>query len=227
MTYTVASSCVCTSPLAVMTIEGLHDFVKVSISASFKSFLLIICIDAPESTTNSLSSGLIVDGEGRLQFSEGPLLRRPSFINIPFWVAWWVCAYNGSYFSACRLRGVWLSCLVFTGISDAVEDSATGVLSVHRETKFIIGFDFAVTLSSPESFCVLFDITSEHSAERKWLMSNKHKRWFHSSRVKFPLVSLQLGIWCQCNWFGFWGPNWFDRRTNQEQLCGFWKHVSL
>ena len=37
LTYTVASSCVCTSPLAVMTIVRLHDFVKVSISASFKS----------------------------------------------------------------------------------------------------------------------------------------------------------------------------------------------
>ena len=38
LTHTVASSCVCTSPLAVMTIVGLHDFVKVSTSASFKSF---------------------------------------------------------------------------------------------------------------------------------------------------------------------------------------------
>ena len=38
LTYTVASSCVCSSPLAVMTIVGLHDFVKVSISASLKSF---------------------------------------------------------------------------------------------------------------------------------------------------------------------------------------------
>ena len=53
-----------------MTIVGLHDFVKVSISASFKSFLLIICIDAPESTTNSRSSGLRVDA-GRHLFSEG------------------------------------------------------------------------------------------------------------------------------------------------------------
>ena len=34
-------------------------------------FLLIMCIDAPESTTNSLSSGLRVDGAGRHQFSEG------------------------------------------------------------------------------------------------------------------------------------------------------------
>ena len=39
----------------------------------------------------------------------------------------------------------------------------------------IVGLDFAVTLSSPESFCVLFDITSEHSAELIWLILNKHK----------------------------------------------------
>ena len=54
-----------------MAIVGLHDFVKVSISAEIKSFLLIMSIDAPESTTNSLSSGLRFDGAGRHQFSEG------------------------------------------------------------------------------------------------------------------------------------------------------------
>ena len=48
-----------------MTIVGLHDFVKVSIS-----FLLIICIDAPESTTNSRSSGFSFNA-GRHLFSEG------------------------------------------------------------------------------------------------------------------------------------------------------------
>ena len=69
LTHTVASSCVCTSPLAVMNIVGLHDFVKVSISASLKSFLLIIYIDAPESTTNSRSSSLRVDASKHL-FSE-------------------------------------------------------------------------------------------------------------------------------------------------------------
>ena len=56
--------------LAAMTIAGLHNFVKVSISAEFKSFLLIMCIDAQESTTNSRSSGLRVDA-GRHLFSEG------------------------------------------------------------------------------------------------------------------------------------------------------------
>ena len=33
--------------------------------------VLIICMDAPESTTNSLSSGFIVHGVGRHLFSEG------------------------------------------------------------------------------------------------------------------------------------------------------------
>ena len=57
-----------------MTIAGLHDFVKVSNAAEFKSFLLIMCIDAPGSTTKSLSSGLIVDGAGRLLFYVSPLI---------------------------------------------------------------------------------------------------------------------------------------------------------
>ena len=95
-----------------------------------------------------------------------------------------------SYISVCALRGLWLSCLVFPGLSDAVDDRAGGGLSMLRAIKLIIGLDFAVTLSSPDSFCVLFDITSEHSAELKWLMLNKHKRWFHSSRMTFPLVNM-------------------------------------
>ena len=66
----MASSCVCTSPLAVMTVVGLLDVVEVSISAEFKSFLLIMCNDAPESTINSLSSGYRVD-TGKHLFSEG------------------------------------------------------------------------------------------------------------------------------------------------------------
>ena len=67
----MASSCVCTSPLAVMTVERLHHCVKVSNSAEFKSILLIMCIDPPESTTNSRSSGFRFDGAGRHLFSEG------------------------------------------------------------------------------------------------------------------------------------------------------------
>ena len=47
-----------------MTIVGRHDFVKVPTSAEFKSLLQVMWIDAPESTTNSRSSGLRFDGAG-------------------------------------------------------------------------------------------------------------------------------------------------------------------
>ena len=58
-------------------------------SAEFKSFVLIMCIDAPESTTNSLSTGLRVHGAGRHQF---PKVRRMLFYVSPlilgcFWPA--------------------------------------------------------------------------------------------------------------------------------------------
>ena len=95
--------------------------------------------------------------------------------------------------TVCGLRGNWLSCL---GFLRAFWCSSSNIRSP------IIGFDFAVILSSPDSFCVLFDITSEQSAELKWLMLRKHKRWFHSSRVKFPLVSMSA------SWFH--GVNVFD-----------------
>ena len=54
-----------------MTVVALSDVVKLSISAEFKSFLLIMCIDPPESTAISRSSSLRFHGAGRHLFSEG------------------------------------------------------------------------------------------------------------------------------------------------------------
>ena len=51
----------------------------------------------------------------------------------------------------------------FPGLSDVEDARFEGAF----EIKLIIGLDFAVTPSSLDSFCVLFDITSEHSAELK------------------------------------------------------------
>ena len=95
--------------------------------------------------------------------------------------------------------------------------------------KLIIGFDFAVTLSSPESCCTLFAIASEQTVELIWLMLNKHKRWFHSSRVKFPLVTMSAS-WFLVSMYLIWifGVQIDSiETTNQQQLCGFLKHVSL
>ena len=102
------------------------------------------------------------------------------------------CTFN-------ELRGTsWLSELVFPGFSGAVEASTVGSLTRHRETKFVIGFDFAVTLSSPASSCVLFDITSRLLMELKW-----HKRWFHSSREKFPFLSMSAS-WFWVSMYLIW-----------------------
>ena len=87
-----------------------------------------------------------------------------------------------------------------TGLSDAVEASTSGFLSLHRETKFIIGFDFAVTLSSPASFCVIFDITSEQigKTEMANCYTNTKDDSIHHVR-NFPWsVCLRVGFWCQC-----------------------------
>ena len=54
-----------------MTFVGVLETLTVSNSAAFKSFLLSMCMEAPESTTNSLSSGLIDNGAGRHHTSEG------------------------------------------------------------------------------------------------------------------------------------------------------------
>ena len=107
------------------------------------------------------------------------------------------CTFN-------ELRGTfWLSDLVFSKLSDAVEANTFGSFTLYRKTKFIIGFDFAVTLSSPASSCVLFDIASRLLMELKWLMLNKHKRWFHSSHVKFPFVNMSAS-WFLVSMYLIW-----------------------
>ena len=109
----------------------------------------------------------------------------------------------------------------FPGLPDAVEDSAAGALSLLRAIRFIIGLDFAVTLSSPEPFLRSFDITSEQSAELKWLMLNKHKRLFHSSRVKFPLVSMSAS-WLLVSRYLIW-ILWSQLlRSNNQSRATLW-----
>ena len=66
LTYTVASSFDCTSPLAVAIVVGFWETFTVSNSAEFKSFRLNTCIGAPVSTKNSRSFGFVSDGAGSL-----------------------------------------------------------------------------------------------------------------------------------------------------------------
>ena len=57
---------------------------------------------------------------------------------------------------------------------------------------------------------------------------NKHKKWFHSSRMKFPLVQMSASWFLESTYlFESCGRKWFCRIASQEQLCGSWKHVTL
>ena len=109
-----------------------------------------------------------------------PHLRKPFFVSIPIWVA---SVNHRSPSSRLLLIPRAQKYLTFRsgfpGLSDAVEKSTFGSLTLYRETKFIICFDFVVILSSLASCCVLFDINSKQVVKLKWLMLNKHKRWFH------------------------------------------------
>ena len=80
--------------------------------------------------------------------------------------------------------GSWYPYEVLKGFDEVEDDTTEGILAV----KFIIGLDLAVTRSSPDSCWSLFAIAAEQTVELKWLMLNKHNKWFHSSRVKFPSV---------------------------------------
>ena len=71
LTYTVASSLISTSPLTVTTVVGLLEALAVPNSAELRSFLLTLCMLAPEPTTNSLSSGCIVDAASKTHSSVG------------------------------------------------------------------------------------------------------------------------------------------------------------
>ena len=94
----------------------------------------------------------------------------------------------------------------------------------------VVGFDFATTLSSPSCSCILFAIVLrqlvklkfwEQQSKLKWLILNRWRRFFHPSRVKFPLVNMSATwCWCRCNGFGSSGPDQFCQTTNPEQLCG-------
>ena len=95
---------------------------------------------------------------------------------------------------------------------------------IARPNLFIISFDFAVTLSSPESSCVLFDIAMYLLKELTWLMLYKHKRWFPSSLVKFPFVSMSANWFLVsmyfCIWFGFFGSKFI--RSNIQSSATLW-----
>ena len=61
---------------------------------------------------------------------------------------------------------------LFPGLNEFEDDTTDGVLA----TRFIIGFDFDVTRSSPDSCSARFTIAAVQTVELKWLMLNMHNK---------------------------------------------------
>ena len=101
------------------------------------------------------------------------------------------------------------------------------MLSLHRATKFIIGFDFAVTISSPES--LLCSFRHHFRTINKTEMANVKQ----TQMIPFITCEISLGQHvCKL----VFGVNVFDldfgvqidsiEQPIKSNSVGFWKHVS-
>ena len=91
-----------------------------------------------------------------------------------------------------------------TGLLDAIGLDAVEELVAMEEDRFIAaGRDLDTTRSSSSCSCIFFAIVKQllklkflvQQVELKWLVLNKGRRSFHSSRAKFPLVKMSAS-WC-------------------------------
>ena len=102
---------------------------------------------------------------------------------------WFESSAEGLSVLAIRLK-LWLCAISTTGPFDALELCAVEELAtVFESNRFNVGLDFSiffVLLFLPVSFSTFW----VQLAELKMLILNKRRRWFHSSRVKLPSVSM-------------------------------------
>ena len=75
------------------------------------------------------------------------------------------------------------------------------------------------------SFRHRFD--TDDGAEMAYVEQTQKTVPFITCAISLGQYVCELVFWCQYIWFESWDPNWFYQITNPEELCGFWKHVSL
>ena len=181
-----------------MTIVGLHDFVKVSISGLLKSFLLIMCIDAPESTTNSLSSGFNVDA-GKHLFSK---VEKNVALSCSFKFNTLLASFHAASRAPCSCHSVssWDRSSKFWSVGAALMRFTWANISERR----ILVPNFSVTYNG---FCEFY--TSDWFPcvwalpQNRWRLRRLHvwkdttqmscARWSTSSRSSFQLMT---GVSC-------------------------------
>ena len=148
-----------------------------------------------------------------------PLLRRPRTTIIHFWITCWgeSIRFPWSIIFHNRFPRILISVPCLPGFDEVEDDTIEGILAV----KFIIGLDFAVTRSSPDSCWTRFAIAAEQTVELKWLILNKLNKWFHSSRVKFPLVRMSAS-WFLVSMYLIWILESRLIRSNNQSSATLW-----
>ena len=110
------------------------------------------------------------------------------------------------------IKPYWLGALSIPGRLDAFGLSTVEELASVFETRFNVRFDFATILYSPCPCRILVAIVigqlaelkfSEQQTELKWLMLQKWRRLFHSSREKLSFVNMSAS-WCVVSTFLIW-----------------------
>ena len=139
-----------------------------------------------------------------------------------------VPAAVGTFSSRIDQRSQTLWRLVFTPPRATKHGLAFAIGEPSFEVVFWPGFDMALCFLTWSSERKSLKWLQEYIEKLKWLMLNKWSRWFHSSRLKFPFVSMSASwFWVSFFfWFASRFPNLSCHTANQEQLCGFWTHVS-
>ena len=99
-----------------------------------------------------------------------------------------------------------LDALSIPGLFDAFDLFAIEDLAKACETKFIIGFDFDMALSSPVPSCILFCnplFGQRKLFELRMLMWSRWRKCVQSSRVKLPFVDVSVS-WCLVSMYLIW-----------------------
>ena len=132
------------------------------------------------------------------RFASFPLLRRPSFVILPLWVACWVRAFSKLFVAI--YNGLHRS-IIFLSFRTPEAQNLKAFLprAFWRRRWQSWGSPCNKALHRSRFCCDSFSSWMLLRSFRH-LILNKHKRWFHSSRVKFPLVSMSASWFflCQC-----------------------------
>ena len=151
--------------------------------------------------------------------------RRPCFVNIPFWVAWWGNVLYKSHRSWLLLSP---RTLKYSTFISGFPRSFWCDKSKHNKIPFAASQDqihLRLRFCCDSIFtCLFLRSFRHHFGAACWAKDadiwtdgeedSIHHMWY----FPWSICLWSVFLWCQCILFGSWGQNWFYQTTNQEQL---------